>query len=202
MNLSHRHTPALARRRSADLFAVACGSDESDGTESGTGSDVGLSSATATGQRYKRTRGAPASVESTTTTTVAPTTTRLSLRRRPRCCSMFTGDEADVAAARAVVFDSSADFEDKVLHLVDAESWHRPSTPPPPATASAVSALFDGGHHRWWRSHRTYDVIFGGNPAYSISAPSISSTARVVPRSEFCSFMASARAGCENDRRC
>ena len=46
----------------------------------------------------------------------------------------------------------------------------------------------------------TYDVIFGGNPAYSDLTGTIDLVdgTWVVPRSEFCSFMASARVGCEN----
>jgi len=115
---------------------------------------------------------------------------------------MFTGDEADVAAAWAVVFDSSADFEDKAPHLVDAESLA--------STIDAYTATGDGfggislvptavtidGD----AATVTYDVIFGGNPAYSDLTGTIDLVdgTWVVPRSEFCSFMASARVGCEN----
>ena len=115
---------------------------------------------------------------------------------------MFTGDEADVAAAWAVVFDSSADFEDKAPHLVDAESLA--------STIDAYAATGDGfggislvptavtidGD----AATVTYDVIFGGNPAYSDLTGTIDLVdgTWVVPRSEFCSFMASARVGCEN----
>jgi len=208
MNLSHRHTHLrwLAGAAALILFAVACGSDESDGTESGTGSDVGLSSATATepaADNASAPAGEPASVESTTTTTVAPTTTTtVALTTTTTVAAMFTGDEADVAAAWAVVFDSSADFEDKAPHLVDAESLAS-TIDAYTATGDGFGGIslvptavtIDGG-----AATVTYDVIFGGNPAYSDLTGTIDLVdgTWVVPRSEFCSFMASARVGCEN----
>ena len=207
MNLPHRHTHLrwLAGAAALILFTAACGSDESDGTESGTRSDVGSSSATATEPAADHASAPavePASVESTTTT-VAPTTTTTTVAPTTTTVApMFTGDEADVAAAWAVVFDSTADFEDKAPHLVDAESLV--------STVDAYTATGDGfggislvptavtidGD----AATVTYDVIFGGNPAYSDLTGTIDLVdgTWVVPRSEFCSFMASARVGCEN----
>jgi len=200
MNLPHRHTHLrwLAGAAALILFAAACGSDESDETESGTGSDVGSSSAIATepaADDASVPAVEPASADSTTTTTVAPTTTTT-------VAPTFTGDEADVAAAWALVFDSTTDFEDKLPHLDDAESLA--------STVEAYTATGDGfggislvptavtidGD----AATVTYDVIFGGNPAYSDITGTINlvNSSWVVPRSEFCSFMASARVGCEN----
>lgn len=200
MNLPHRYTHLrwLAGAAALILFAAACGSDESDETESGTGSDVGSSSAIATepaADDASVPAVEPASADSTTTTTVAPTTTTT-------VAPTFTGDEADVAAAWALVFDSTTDFEDKLPHLDDAESLA--------STVEAYTATGDGfggislvptavtidGD----AATVTYDVIFGGNPAYSDITGTINlvNSSWVVPRSEFCSFMASARVGCEN----
>jgi iron complex transport system substrate-binding protein len=200
MNLPHRYTHLrwLAGAAALILFAAACGSDESDETESGTGSDVGSSSAIATEPAADDASVPtvdPASADSTTTTTVAPTTTTT-------VAPTFTGDEADVAAAWALVFDSTTDFEDKLPHLDDAESLA--------STVEAYTATGDGfggislvptavtidGD----AATVTYDVIFGGNPAYSDITGTINlvNSSWVVPRSEFCSFMASARVGCEN----
>jgi iron complex transport system substrate-binding protein len=209
MNLPHRYTHLrwLAGAAALILFAAACGSDESDETESGTGSDVGSSSAIATepaADDASVPAVEPASADSTTTTTVASTTTTTTVAptTTTTVAPTFTGDEADVAAAWALVFDSTTDFEDKLPHLDDAESLV--------STVEAYTATGDGfggislvptavtidGD----AATVTYDVIFGGNPAYSDITGTINlvNSSWVVPRSEFCSFMASARVGCEN----
>jgi iron complex transport system substrate-binding protein len=209
MNLPHRYTHLrwLAGAAALILFAAACGSDESHETESGTGSDVGSSSAIATepaADDASVPAVEPASADSTTTTTVASTTTTTTVAptTTTTVAPTFTGDEADVAAAWALVFDSTTDFEDKLPHLDDAESLA--------STVEAYTATGDGfggislvptavtidGD----AATVTYDVIFGGNPAYSDITGTINlvNSSWVVPRSEFCSFMASARVGCEN----
>ena len=68
------------------------------------------------------------------------------------------------------------------------------STTAAPTTAAGDDSAFDGD-----TAEIVYDVEFGGNPAYGdqVGTLTLVDGAWTVGRDEFCSFMASARVGCE-----
>jgi iron complex transport system substrate-binding protein len=111
------------------------------------------------------------------------------------------GPDVDAAAdAWAAVFDSEASFADKSAHLEDAAALESTIG----AYAEAGSGLggisldptavtVDGD-----TATVTYDVLFGGTAAYEDQTGQLTRVDGVwtVARSEFCSFMASARTPC------
>lgn len=112
------------------------------------------------------------------------------------------GDDAAAAAgaAWALVFDSTATFDDKSAHLEDADALR--------ATIDAYATAGSGFGGITLAptdvvvteptATVTYDVNFGPNPAYTDQTGEISLVdgVWVVSRDEFCSFMASARVPC------
>lgn len=109
-------------------------------------------------------------------------------------------DEQAAADAWSVVFDSNATFADKAANLEDAEAL-RPTIESYTAAGSAMGGIsleptavtIDGE-----TATVAYDVLFGGTAAYTDQTGTLDMIdgVWVVPRSEFCSFMASARNPC------
>ena len=104
--------------------------------------------------------------------------------------------------AWAVVFDSEADFADKVPHLENAAQLE--STIVAYAETGAqfggvslepTAASIDGDV-----ATITYNVLFGGSAAYSDLSGEMQLTdgAWVVSRDTFCGFMSSARTPCQD----
>ena len=110
-------------------------------------------------------------------------------------------DEAAAMAAWAVVFDSAAEFADKAPHLEDAANLEA-SNAAYAATGEGMggvsleptAASVDGD-----TATITYNVLFGGNPAYSDLNGEISRVGGtwVVSRATYCGFLASAGTPCE-----
>ncbi|MFN3255259.1 MAG: iron-siderophore ABC transporter substrate-binding protein [Ilumatobacter sp.] len=108
------------------------------------------------------------------------------------------GDAA--SAAWALVFDSTVSFADKAMHLADAAALE--------STVAAYAAAGEGFGGITLAptgvaasaevAEITYDVNFGGNPAYGDQIGTIELVDGVwtVSRDEFCSFMSSARVSC------
>jgi iron complex transport system substrate-binding protein len=109
-------------------------------------------------------------------------------------------DEQAAADAWSLVFDSTVGFDDKAAYLEDAE-----------ALRSTVESYTAGGGAMGGITLTpnrieiegdvatvTYDVLFGGNAAYTSLEGEISRVDGVwtVSRAEFCTFMASARNAC------
>lgn len=112
------------------------------------------------------------------------------------------GDDqaAEAGVAWALVFDSTVPFDDKAAHLEDADALKATVE----AYATAGSAM--GGISLAPTAVEvtdalaavTYDVNFGGTPAYSDQTGEIALVdgVWVVSRDEFCAFMSSARTPC------
>lgn len=110
--------------------------------------------------------------------------------------------DAETAAAEAwaLVFDSEVPFADKAAHIEDAEALEATIEAYTQAGASMggitlepTDVIVDGD-----AATVTYDVLFGGTVAYSAleGTMSLVDGTWVVSRTEFCSFMASARNAC------
>lgn len=109
-------------------------------------------------------------------------------------------DDSAAAAAWATVFDSEVPYDDKAPFLDDAAALR--------STIEAFAAAGSGFGGISLRPTEvvvdgdlatvTYDVDFGGNPAYTDQTGSLRLVEGVwtVGRDEFCSFMASARVPC------
>ena len=112
--------------------------------------------------------------------------------------------EAEQAAmdAWSIVFDSEADFADKVPHLENAAQLESTVTAYAETGASfggvslePTAVSIDGDV-----AAVTYDVLFGGSAAYSdlSGAMQLVDGVWVVGRDTFCGFMASARTPCQD----
>jgi iron complex transport system substrate-binding protein len=111
-------------------------------------------------------------------------------------------DDAEQAAADAwsLAFDSTVDFDAKAAHIEDAEAL-RGTIEAYTAAGGAMGGIslaptavvVDGD-----AATVTYDVLFGDNVAYGdlTGVISLVDGTWVVSRTEFCSFMASARNAC------
>ena len=113
----------------------------------------------------------------------------------------FEGEAAAAAEAWATVFDSAVPFADKAPFMADAdalagtvEAYAETGSSFGGISLVPTAATVDGD-----TATSTYDVIFGENPAYGDVTGTISLVDGVwtVSRDEFCSFMASARVGCD-----
>ncbi|MEM9514196.1 MAG: hypothetical protein AAGA42_05000 [Actinomycetota bacterium] len=181
------------------LLLAACGDDDSEGS-----ADTTAASSTAAPTTAAPTTAAPTTAAPTTAapTTAAPTTAAPTTAAATSAPSEpGGGDDEAAATAWALVFDSTASFDQKAPHLADADALA--------ATVEAYAATGDGfggitlvptavvvdGDS----AAITYDVEFGGNPAYGDQQGTLTRVdgVWVVGRDEFCSFMASARVGCE-----
>ena len=112
-----------------------------------------------------------------------------------------SGDEAAAMAAWAVVFDSAAEFADKAPHLEDAANLEASNAAYVAAgegmggiSLEPTAAAVDGD-----AATITYNVLFGGSPAYSDLTGEITriSGTWTVSRATYCGFLASARTPCE-----
>lgn len=109
-------------------------------------------------------------------------------------------DQADAAAAWALVFDSSSDPADVVAHLEGGED----AVATLEAYGEAGQAVGGIGMHPTAvevggdAASITYDVLFGGAPAYRDQTGTLSRVdgVWVVPTTDFCAFMSAARVGC------
>ena len=177
------------------VLLAACGDDDSSGADT-TGAPTPAPPTTAAPTTAAPTTAAPTTAAPTTAapTSAAPTTAAA----EPGAPD---GDDKAAATAWALVFDSTAPFDQKAPHLADADALA--------ATIDAYAAtgvgfggitlvptavVVDGD-----TAAITYDVEFGGNPAYGDQQGMLTRVdgVWVVGRDEFCSFMASARVGCE-----
>jgi len=112
-----------------------------------------------------------------------------------------TGSAADAAgAAWSTVFDSEVPYDDKAPFLEDAaalrstiEAFTAAGSGFGGISLQPTEVVVDGD-----QATVTYDVDFGGNPAYTGQTGSLRLVEGVwtVGRDEFCSFMASARVPC------
>lgn len=109
-------------------------------------------------------------------------------------------DEQAAADAWALVFDSTVGFDDKAMHMEDAEALRETVDAYTAAgdamggiTLAPTAVVVDGDV-----ATVTYDVMFGTSPAYADQEGTISLVdgTWVVSRDEFCGFMASARNAC------
>jgi iron complex transport system substrate-binding protein len=109
-------------------------------------------------------------------------------------------DEQAAADAWSLVFDSAVGYDDKAVHLEDAESLQATVESYTSAgdamggiTLEPTAVTVDGDG-----ATVTYDVLFGGSAAYTALEGTLTRTDGVwiVSRDEFCSFMASARNAC------
>jgi iron complex transport system substrate-binding protein len=130
-------------------------------------------------------------------TAAAPETTAAA----PATTAAAAGDDEDAAvAAFTAVFDSDVPFADKAAHLENADSLQAAAE----AYAGAGSAMggitleptnvaIEGD-----TATVTYDVLFGGAPAYQDLSKTITRTGGVwiVPQAAFCEFLTSARVTC------
>ena len=112
-----------------------------------------------------------------------------------------SGDASEAASdAWSLVFDSSVGFDDKAIHLEDAEAL-RGTVEAYTVAGDAMGGIslvptevvVDGD-----TATVTYDVMFGDTAAYTALSGVITQVdgTWVVSRTEFCSFMASARNAC------
>ena len=182
------------------VLLAACGDDDSSGADT-----TGVPT-TATPTTAAPTTGAPTTAAPTTAapTTAAPTTAA------PTSAAPTTaaaepgapdGDDEAAATAWALVFDSTVPFDQKAPHLADADvlavtidAYAATGEGFGGITLVPTAVVVDGD-----TAAITYDVEFGGNPAYSDQQGTLIRVdgVWVVGRDEFCSFMASARVGCE-----
>ena len=110
------------------------------------------------------------------------------------------GDEAAAGEAVATVFDSSVPFEDKVA-LIEGGEAHRADHEAYVAAAEGVGGITveptdvaPGGD----AATVTYRVLFGGTEAYADLSMDVTRVdgSWIVPTTEFCDFLASARTPC------
>jgi iron complex transport system substrate-binding protein len=112
-----------------------------------------------------------------------------------------SGDASEAASdAWSLVFDSSVGFDDKAMHLEDADAL-RGTVEAYTVAGDAMGGIslvptavvVDGD-----TATVTYDVMFGDTAAYTALSGVITQVdgTWVVSRTEFCSFMASARNAC------
>jgi iron complex transport system substrate-binding protein len=109
-------------------------------------------------------------------------------------------DEDEVAEVWRAVFDTAVAFDDKAANLEDAEALR------PTAEAYAAFGTGLGGVSleptdvvvEGDTATVTYDVLFGGTPAYTDQTGTVERVNGVwtVSREQFCSFMVSARQTC------
>ncbi|WP_114591853.1 iron-siderophore ABC transporter substrate-binding protein [Euzebya pacifica] len=110
-------------------------------------------------------------------------------------------DQAAAASAWSLVFDSTAPAAEKGAHLEDADAVGGTLE----AYASAGDAVGGIAMHPTAvvvdgdTAEITYDVLFGGSPAYRGQTGTLGRADGVwqVPTTELCTFMASARVPCE-----
>ena len=110
-------------------------------------------------------------------------------------------DEAQAAAdAWSAVFDSTVAFDDKAEHLDDAaalqatvESYAAAGSAMGGISLDPTDVVIEGDS-----ATVTYDVLFGGTPAYTAQTGTLTRIDGVwrLAKAEFCSFMASARNPC------
>ncbi|MEM8620108.1 MAG: hypothetical protein AAGF73_10325 [Actinomycetota bacterium] len=179
----------------AALLLAACGDDNTSSTDT-TAAPTTAAPSTAAPTTAAPTTAAPTTAAPTTAapTTAAPTTAAT----EPGASG---GDEEAAATAWALVFDSTAAFDQKSPHLADAdalaatvEAYAATGAGFGGITLVPTAVTVDGD-----TAAITYDVEFGGNPAYGDQQGTLTRVdgVWVVGRDEFCSFMASARVGCE-----
>ncbi len=182
----------------AALVLAACGDDDGEGS-----ADTAAAPSTAAPTTAAPTTAAPTTAAPTTAapTTAAPTTAAPTTPAPSTAASEPGGDDDAAATAWALVFDSTASFDQKAPHLADADALA--------STVEAYAAAGDGFGGITLVPTAvsvdgdvaaiTYDVEFGGNPAYGDQQGTLTRVdgVWVVGRDEFCSFMASARVGCE-----
>ncbi len=112
-----------------------------------------------------------------------------------------SGDEADAAAeAWSLAFDSTVSFEDKAAHIEDAdalkatiEAYGTAGDAMGGITLVPTDVVVNGD-----TATVTYDVMFGSSAAYNdlVGLIDLVDGTWVVSRTEFCTFMASARNAC------
>jgi len=181
-------TPLLAAVAAAVMVLAACGSDDP------TGSDA-IASVPGTEPAVEATVPQTTVPQTTAPQTTTPQTTTPEV-------AMATPVEPAVAAsaAWALVFDSTVPFDDKALHLADAEAL-RPTVEAYSAAGSSFGGISlepTAVELEGEQATITYDVNFGANPAYGDQSGTLALVDGIwtVSRDEFCSFMASARVSC------
>ena len=176
---------ALTLILSLALIAAACGSDDAG--------EAGAASAT-TPAPATTTTAAPA-----TTTTAAPATTTTTTA----AAGIVPGADPDVDAivvAYTTALDSVAPYEEKAPYiddpsgLEDTVAQYLTTGGSMGGIAVAVSDVKVDGD----TAVVTYDLLFGGNPAYPDLTGEAVKTAEgwKITRAGFCSLMSSARVGC------
>ena len=114
--------------------------------------------------------------------------------------AVLDADQHAAADAWSTVFDSTVSFDDKAAHLEDADAL-QPTVESYTTAGDAMGGIslvptdvvIDGE-----TATVTYDVMFGDSAAYTALTGEISNVdgTWTVSRSEFCSFMVSARNAC------
>jgi hypothetical protein len=165
------------------LVAAACGSDDAGDTGAGA-----------------TTTAAPAA---TTTTTPATTTTAAPATTTTEAAGIVPGEDPDVDAivlAYTTALDSVAPYAEKAPYiddpsgLEDTVAQYLATGDSMGGIAVAVSGVTVDGD----TALVTYDLLFGGNPAYPDLTGEAVRTAEgwKITRAGFCSLMSSARVGC------
>lgn len=184
------------------LAAVACGdSDGGGGAEPAAAPVVAETTSAPTTvaptTAAPTTTVAPSTTVSPTTTTVAPTTTAAPPP------PIVPGEDADIDAiveAYAVAFDSVSDYATKAPFIDNAEGLEETIAEylAVGETFGGIGVAVTGVIVEGAEAQVFYDLLFNENPAY----PDLSGSAVLtdegwkVPRTVFCSLMASARVGC------
>lgn len=169
------------------LALAACGGS--------TDSDSGATAAASTTVAPTTTTAPP------TTTTAAPATTTSA-----PVSDIIPGEDPDVDAvvvAYSIAFDSKTDYAAKQAYIVDPTGLEQTVADylAIGETMGGVSVLVNEVVIEGESADVTYDLLFNNNPTY----PDLSGTAVLtgsgwqVPRSVFCSLMASARVGCPTE---
>jgi hypothetical protein len=193
---------SLALLTAAALVVASCGGDDDDDdaaavTTAAAPATTGAAPAT-TAAAPATTAAAPATTAAApATTAAAPATTGAAPATTAAAAG---GDEEAVVAAFTAVFDSNVPFADKAAYLENADALQAASE----AYAGAGSAMggitleptdvaIDGD-----TATVTYDVLFGGAPAYQDLSKTITRAdgAWIVPQAAFCEFLTSARVPC------
>src|SRR6056297_1745866 len=185
------------------MVLAACGSDDptgSDAIASVPGTEPAVE-ATVPQTTAPQTTAPQTTVPQTTVPqTTAPQTTAAQTTTPE--VAMATPVEPAVAAsaAWALVFDSTVPFDDKALHLADAEAL-RPTVEAYSAAGSSFGGISlepTAVELEGEEATITSDVNFGANPAYGDQSGTLALVDGIwtVSRDEFCSFMASARVSC------
>jgi hypothetical protein len=175
------------------VATVSCGDDDGGSGAAGTTTTAGatVSSAASTSTSAASSSTASSTTAATTATTAATSTTT---------AAALTGDELAAATAYETVFDSATGLDAKARYLPDAIAL-APTIEAYGATGSRlggirmdVTAVAVAGDE----ATATYDVLFGGKPAYQQLTGKLQRVGGnwTVSRSEFCSFMSSARTPC------